>query len=70
MCEVSVTPVLLSSGELFLVQVDLTEQRRAEAWKNLIENQMRRAQKLEALGMLRCSAPLLFLAPGSPSAPG
>ncbi len=50
--EVSVTPVLLSSGELFLVQVDLTEQRRAEARKNLIENQMRRAQKLEALGTL------------------
>ncbi len=50
--EVSVSPAHLSSGELFLVQVDLTEQRRAEARKNLIENQMRRAQKLEALGTL------------------
>lgn len=49
---VLVSLVPLSQGETFLIQVDLTSQRRAENQRSLIEAQMRRTQKLEALGTL------------------
>ncbi len=50
--EVRLSPVRLSRDETFLILVDLTDQRRAESKKSLIEEQMRRAHKLEALGTL------------------
>ncbi len=46
------SPVRLSRDETFLILVDLTDQRRAESQKSIIEEQMRRAHKLEALGTL------------------
>ncbi len=50
--EVRLSPVRLSRDETFLILVDLTDQRRAESQKSIIEEQMRRAHKLEALGTL------------------
>lgn len=47
-----VSTVRLFPGETFLIQVDHTEQRRAENQRILMEAQMRRTQKLEALGTL------------------
>jgi PAS domain S-box-containing protein len=44
--------ISLSPDETFLIQVDLSDQRRAEEQKSIIEGQMRSAQKLEALGTL------------------
>ncbi len=53
----SLKSVLLSlvpfkEDETFIIQVDLTSQRFAENQRTLIEAQMRRTQKLEALGTL------------------
>ncbi len=44
--------VPFEKGETFIIQVDLTSQRHAENQRSLIEAQMRRTQKLEALGTL------------------
>ena len=52
MKDVQVSTVTLSPDETFLIQIDLTNQHRAENQKSLMEEQMRRAQKLEALGTL------------------
>jgi two-component system cell cycle sensor histidine kinase/response regulator CckA len=49
---VLISLVPLSENETFIIQVDMTNQRRAENQRSLIEAQMRRAQKLEALGTL------------------
>ena len=44
--------VPFKEDETFIIQVDLTSQRYAENQRSLIEAQMRRTQKLEALGTL------------------
>ena len=44
--------VSLCSDETFVIQIDITNQRKAENEKSLIEAQMQRSQKLEALGTL------------------
>ena len=49
---VLVSLIPLNENETFLVQIDLTSQRQAENQRSLIEAQMRRTQKLEALGTL------------------
>ncbi|MEA3265942.1 MAG: response regulator [Candidatus Fermentibacteria bacterium] len=49
---VLVSLVPFRKDETFIIQVDLTRQRDAENQKSLIEAQMRRTQKLEALGTL------------------
>ena len=49
---VRISLVPIKQNETFIIQVDLTSQRNAENQKSLIEAQMRRTQKLEALGTL------------------
>ena len=49
---VLVSLVALNENETFIIQVDQTSRRNAENQKSLIEAQMRRTQKLEALGTL------------------
>lgn len=49
---VLVSPVSLSRHETFVIQVDITSQRKAENEKILIEAQMARTQNLEALGTM------------------
>ncbi len=49
---VLISLVPIKQNETFIIQVDLTSQRNAENQKSLIEAQMRRTQKLEALGTL------------------
>ena len=49
---VLISPVSLSGHETFVIQVDLTSQRKAENEKILIEAQMARTQNLEALGTM------------------
>ncbi len=44
--------VPFKENETFIIQVDLTSQRYAENQRSLVEAQMRRTQKLEALGTL------------------
>jgi len=52
MKDILVSFIPFGMDEIFIVQVDLTSQRIAENQKSLIEAQMRRTQKLEALGTL------------------
>jgi len=49
---VLISLVPLKEDETFVIQVDLTSQRHAENQRTLLEAQMRRTQKLEALGTL------------------
>ncbi|MCK5133501.1 MAG: PAS domain S-box protein [Candidatus Sabulitectum sp.] len=49
---VLVSLVPFKENETFIIQVDLTSQRNAENQRSLIEAQMRKTQKLEALGTL------------------
>lgn len=49
---VLISLVPFKEDETFIIQVDLTSQRNAENQRSLIEAQMRRTQKLEALGTL------------------